>query len=243
MEPIRIAMWSGPRNISTVMMRSFSSRSDTIVTDEPFYSFYLLETGLNHPGREEIIQSQPTDWDEIVAWLTGPLPGGKTIWYQKHMAHHILPGHDLSWIKKMVNCFLIRNPKDVIVSYIRVNKLEKADELGFPQQKWLYDELRNSADCPIVIVDSDEILTNPRKALSALCQSIGIDFDERMLTWPRGIQPTDGVWAKYWYGNLKESTTFLPRRAEQKTLPDKYQDLYLECLPYYQELYARRLEF
>ncbi len=243
MDPIRIAMWSGPRNISTAMMRSFGSRDDTFVSDEPLYAHYLVETGSPHPGREEIICSQSTDWNFLTSWLTGPVPDGKRIWYQKQMAHHLPPDRDLDWTLNLINCFLIRHPRDVVVSYLKVNPLEKADELGFSQQKVLFDFLKHNSDEPILVLDSDEVLDRPREALKALCRSIGIPFQRSMLSWPKGIQPGDGVWAKYWYGNLIHSTTFLPRKAVKKKVPAPYRAIFHECLPFYEELHAHRLQF
>ncbi len=117
---VRVAMWSGPRNISTALMRSFEARPDTVVVDEPLYAHYLAVTGIDHPGREHIMASQPTRWQEVAAGLTGPLPGDPAVHYQKHMAHHLLPGVGRDWLGGLTHAFLIRDPAHVVASYSRV---------------------------------------------------------------------------------------------------------------------------
>ena len=172
----RIAMWSGPRNISTALMRSFGNRADTVVLDEPFYAYYLYTTGINHPGKDKILATQKTDLKEIVDNITGAVPDNKFIWYQKHMAQHILPGDDLSWAKKMTNCFLIRKPKEVIASYNSIFTIDNELLLGFKQQAELFKYiLKNTGEVPIVI-NSKNILKNPRNALEKLCSKLNINF-------------------------------------------------------------------
>lgn len=208
METRRIAMWSGPRNISTAMMRSFENRADCRVVDEPFYSAYLVSTGLDHPGREEIIESQSSDPAEVARELLAPREGTERVFYQKHMTQHVLPTMDLAFTAKLINCFLIREPRKIIASYARVRPDFSLDELGFSQQKRLFDaECDRLGETPPV-VDAAMTLANPEGVLTALCSRIGIPFDDAMLSWPSGARDTDGVWARYWYASVEASTKF-----------------------------------
>jgi len=234
-------MWSGPRNISTALMRSFENRQDTVVTDEPFYAYYLLKTGHNHPGRETIIASQEADWKMVVRFLTGPVPGGKAIWYQKHMTHHILPPMDMDWVLTMINCFLIRDPREVILSYLKQIDKPTADVLGYHQQLRLYEFLSEKLGQPPLVIDARDVLENPEGMLRLLCGKLGIEFTKRMLKWPPGPRDSDGVWAPLWYYNVQQSTGFLPYRSPAEPLPEEYDALYRECLRCYESLYKLRL--
>ena len=138
-QPIRIAMWSGPRNISTAMMRSWGNRQDTFVIDEPFYPYYLYATGKNHPGADEVIAAGETDWSKVVGRLTGPVPNGRRIFFQKQMTHHLLPGMDREWLAAVTNCFLIRDPREVIASYVKKREHAALEDLGFVQQMEIFD--------------------------------------------------------------------------------------------------------
>ena len=168
MDQVRIAMWSGPRNISTTMMRSFSSRSDTFVSDEPFYACYLQRTGLQHPGREEILRSCKQDYHSIINDITSPIPAGKNVWYQKHMAHHLEPGDSLDWTQGLMNCLLIRTPAEVISSFSKKNELNDESELGYLQQIQLYRYHNNE----LPVVDAQDILRDPSGILSNLCSNV-----------------------------------------------------------------------
>ena len=190
MDQVRIAMWSGPRNISTTMMRSFSSRSDTFVSDEPFYACYLQRTGLQHPGREEILRSCKKDYHSIINDITSPIPSGKNVWYQKHMAHHLEPGDSLDWTKGLINCLLIRTPAEVISSFSKKNELNDEKELGYLQQIQLYRYHNNE----LPVVDAKDILQDPKSILSKLCSKCGIPFEKGMLSWSVGPHTADGVW-------------------------------------------------
>ena len=198
---MRIACWSGPRNISTALMRSWSSRIDAFVSDETFYAYYLKEKKLKHPMYEEIINHYPNTYDEAVNSITGKIPQSKKIWYQKHMAHHLINLEDIEWIKGFHNCFLIRHPKDVINSYIKKNKFYHVDELGYPQQYRLIQYLRKN-EKNIIVIDSSILLKDPRSVLNQWCEKLNIDFDTKMLTWEKGSYSTDGIWWKYWYNNV-----------------------------------------
>ncbi len=241
MEPVRIGAWSGPRNISTAMMRAWDARDDTIVCDEPLYARYLLRTGADHPGRDEIIARCPTDMDAIVRTLLGPLPEGKSIFYQKHMAHHLLDADDLEWILRLRNFLLIRNPREMIVSYIKVVERPTPEALGLPQQEHLFHLISERTASPPPVVDARDVLENPRAMLGALCEALGVPFDESMLCWEPGPRPTDGPWAPYWYANVERSTTFAPWRPRNEQVPDDLTDVLDACNAIYERLHAMRL--
>ncbi|MBC8311840.1 MAG: HAD family hydrolase [Candidatus Marinimicrobia bacterium] len=235
-EPIRITMWSGPRNISTAMMRSFENRPDTVVEDEPFYAHYLVKTGVDHPCRIETIESQENDWGKVSQRLVSEIPNGKTVWYQKHMGQHNLSGCDLEWTKKMVNCFLIRDPKEVIVSFSKKFKLTSSTQLGFTQQLDLFEKLKNETGKIPLVIDAKDILKNPRAILSKMCENIGIPFMDEMLAWPSGPRKTDGVWAKHWYQNVEASTGFNPYTKIENEPIDQYDEILNECMDAYNSL-------
>jgi hypothetical protein len=228
-------MWSGPRNISTALMRSFGSRADTIVIDEPFYAHYLAVTGLDHPGRAAVLESQPTRWQDVAAALTGPLPQGVTVSYQKHMAHHLLPTMGRSWLRKLTHAYLIRDPAHVVVSYSRVRGEPRLEDLGYPQQA----EIFRAYGGPVV--DAADVLRDPATVLRRLCAALGLDFDPAMLHWPPGPRETDGVWAPHWYASVLASTGFAPYNPAPAEVPDRLRPLVEAALPYYQELAAHRL--
>ena len=240
-EPLRIAMWSGPRNISTAMMRAWEHRVDTAVIDEPFYAYYLRETGLDHPGAAETMAAYPTDWQEVVAAITGPVPDGCPIWYQKHMTHHMLPDVTYDWLDSMVNCFLIRQPREMLTSYIKVRPDITIDELGIPQQRRIFDLVYARTGLYPPVIDSRDVLQNPRRTLFLLCEAVGAPFDEAMLHWPAGSRATDGVWAPYWYGRVEQSTGFEPYRLKDEPVPPRYEAMLAECDALYEEMYDHRL--
>ena len=252
----RIAMWSGPRNISTAVMRAWGNRTDTVVIDEPFYAYYLRATGKKHPGTDEIIAKGETDWRTVVAQLTGPIPGGKKVFFQKQMTHHLLPEVDRQWLVDLTNCFLIRDPADVILSYIKKNPDPALEDLGFVQQAEIFDfvvgksrcdvrrhsgsERRSAASLPIVI-DARDVLENPRRILRLLCEAVGVEFDEAMLSWPPGLRETDGVWAKYWYDKVARLTSFQPYPPKNEPVPKRLREIYEQCRECYERLYEYRL--
>ena len=232
----RIAMWSGPRNISTAMMRSFENRDDTSVVDEPFYAYYLSQTGFNHPGRKEVLESQSTNWNNIVNLITGDIPNKKMIWYQKHMVHHVLDEKDIEWVKYFNNIFLIRHPKEVIISYSKRSQIDGIKDLGYPQQINLFKKIKNiTGDYPIVF-NSKDILSDPEKYLRKMCEFLKINFSNKMLNWPKGSRKTDGVWSPYWYKNVIKSSSFKPYKKSNESIPKEYNGLLEECLQYYDYL-------
>ena len=230
-------MWSGPRTVSTALMRSFENRPDTVVVDEPLYAYYLATIEVDHPGRAEIIASMPADWREVLRQLAGaPLPDGKTVYYQKHMTHHLLPEIDRSALGGLRHAFLIRNPRQLLASYARVRSTPVLADLGLAQQAEIFAAFGGP------VIDSADILRNPRAALEALCDALGVGFSEAMLSWPAGPRDTDGVWAPYWYDGVWRSTGFGPYRPPaDDDLPPELAELAAQCEPFYQELAAHRL--
>jgi hypothetical protein len=235
--PARIAMWSGPRTVSTALMRSFENRADTVVVDEPLYGYYLARTGIDHPGRDDVIASMPTDWQTVLTQLaTAPLPPGATVYYQKHMTHHLLPEIDREALAGLTHAFLIRDPRRLLASYARVRSRPTLADLGLAQQIEIFRAFGGP------VIDSADLLRSPRTALEALCDALGIGFDPAMLSWPPGRRPTDGVWAPYWYDRVWRSTGFAPpvQTADVELAPD-LEPLAAQCQPFYDELAAHRL--
>ena len=233
---MRIACWSGPRNISTALMRSWSSRNDSFVSDEPFYAYYLREQQLQHPMSRKIIEYYPNTYDEVVTNLISEIPDDKEHWYQKHMAHHLIDLNNIDWIKNFENCILIRHPRDVISSYVKKNTLNHVDELGYPQQYKIMRYL-DSIGKKLIVIDSNILLDNPEKILSQWCNSINLEFDISMLKWEKGNHPQDGIWWKHWYDNVITTTHFQKFSKNQNELDQKYQSIYDEALDYYNKLY------
>lgn len=238
---VRLAMWSGPRNISTAMMRSWENRTDSIVVDEPLYAYYLNETGSDHPVRDEVIAAGETDWRNVVAWLTGPVPDGVAVFYQKHMSHHLLADTGRDWIRQLSNVLLIRDPREVVASYVKSRSTVVPDDIGLPQQALLYDDLA-AAGTPPPVVDSGDFLRNPEGYLRALCELHGLEFSDRMLSWPPGPRDSDGVWAPHWYDTVWRSTGFEPYRPREPKLDGHLAETANACLPHYERLYAVRIE-
>jgi hypothetical protein len=239
--PIRVAMWSGPRNISTAMMRAWGNRPDTCIVDEPFYAFYLKATGKKHRGADEVIATGETDWRKVVTQLTSPLPNGKRIFFQKQMTHHLLPEVDREWLGGVTNCFLIRDPRNVIVSYIKKQEDPALEDLGFVQQAEMFDFVREHTNAIPTIVDAKDVLENPERVLRLLCQAVGVEFIRSMLSWPPGLRDTDGIWAKYWYGEVAKSTSFQPYRPRHDEVPRHLLEIHKRCRECYDRLYEHRL--
>jgi hypothetical protein len=229
-------MWSGPRNISTAMMRSFGARFDTAVVDEPLYAYYLATTGIDHPGRTEVLASQPNDWQTVAADMTGGLPDGVSICYQKHMTHHLLPGVGRRWLSALDHAFLIRDPAHVVSSYAKVRSSPTLEDLGYPQQVEIFRRYGGP------VVDAADVLRDPAGVLMRLCEALGIPWDPAMLKWEPGRRDTDGVWAPYWYSTVEASTTFAPYDPTPPVVPDELRWLVDASMPYYQELAVQRLE-
>jgi len=240
-QPVRIGMWSGPRNISTAMMRAWGNRPDTFVIDEPFYAYYLKATGKKHPGAGEIIASSETGWPNVVAQLTGPIPNARRIFFQKQMAHHLLPEVDREWLGAITNCFLIRDPGEVIASYIKKREEPALSDLGFIQQAEIFDFVRTRTKSTPPIVDAKDMLENPERMLRLLCEAVGVKFSQSMLSWPAGLRETDGVWAGHWYREVAKTTSFQPYRPRQTEVPRRLREIYDRCRECYERLYEYRL--
>lgn len=233
--PIRIAMWSGPRNISTAMMRSFGARPDTVVVDEPFYAAYLATTGIVHPMNAEVLASQPNDWREVIDSLLAPVPGDKAIFYQKHMTHHMLPSFGRDWMRHMRNAFLIRDPTAVLASYVRKRGEVNLADIGIVQQRELFDRETDRLGAAPPVVDGFDVLTDPARVLARLCGALGIEYTDKMLQWPSGRRDTDGVWAPAWYGAVERSTCFeAPVACVDAALPDELRRIAEEARPFYE---------
>jgi hypothetical protein len=227
---MRIAMWSGPRNLSTALMYAFAARDDFAVIDEPFYAAYLSQTGLSHPMRSEITASQPTDPVQVIAGLLGPIPGDCPHFYQKHMSQHMIPGMPRDWMHGMTNIFLLRHPARVAASFSAKFESPTLADIGFAQQAELYDQL-TAADSAPVVIDSFDIRRNPEQMLKRLCAAISLPWDAAMLHWPAGGHADDGIWAKHWYGAVHRSTGFAPAEGEQPPLTGPAADLARAAMP------------
>jgi hypothetical protein len=232
---MKIAMWSGPRNLSTAMMYSFGSRADFAVSDEPFYASYLAATGLRHPMRDEILRSQPQDPAEVARALAGPNPEQRPHWYQKHMTQHMLEGVPLGWMTGVTNVFLIRHPARVVASFSEKYEDPTLSDIGFVQQARLFDWLVAQGITPVVI-DSARVRQSPEAQLRALCAAVGLHWDPAMLHWPAGGHKSDGVWARHWYGAVHRSTGFAPAEGPLPELTGKAARLADEALPHYEKM-------
>jgi Sulfotransferase domain len=234
-------MWSGPRNISTALMRSFGNRPDTAVTDEPLYAHYLKVTGVAHPGRERVLAAHESDWRKVTEQLTGPVPDGHVIWYQKHMAHHLLPMIERGWLDRLTHAFLIREPEAMMVSLVKTYPGAGLADTGLPQQCEIFDRVADRIGRAPPVVLASDVLENPRGVLVAICAALGIPFHEAMLSWAPGPRPTDGAWAPYWYASVEASTGFEPYRAGRVRVPESLRPLVDACRPWYEKLCALRL--
>lgn len=240
--PVRLAMWSGPRNISTALMRSWGSRPDTLVCDEPLYAHYLVaRADRRHPGYEETISAHETNVSKIVRWLTGPLPDGKGVFYQKHMAHHLLPGMELDWIDELTNVFLIREPREMLTSLVEFLPEPLVEDTGLPQQVALFERVAERIGKTPPVIDAADVLRDPRRMLAALCRSVGVQFYDEMLHWSPGPRNTDGAWGPYWYERVYQTTTFAPYRSKDSDVPSQLTPLVAECENLYGRLYDIRL--
>ncbi|MCW1840764.1 sulfotransferase [Prosthecomicrobium hirschii] len=242
-EPVRIAMWSGPRNISTAMMRSFGNRFDTAAVDEPFYAAYLAHTGLDHPMREEVLASQSRDWRQVVNQLIGPVPDEKPVFYQKHMTHHMLPEFGRGWIDQVKSAFLIRAPESVLASYVDKRAEVTLRDIGFVEQFEIFEQVAERLGEAPPVVDAADILADPRRTLAALCDALAIPFRDEMLAWPPGRRREDGVWAPVWYQAVEASTGFGPPRGPVSfdALADPLKPIATVARTYYEKMRAYRL--
>lgn len=229
------AVWSGPRNLSTAMMYSFGSRSDTAIWDEPFYAAYLHQTKLYHPMREEILNAQPNNFQDVINSFTQPIPHKKKHFYLKLICNHMLDGISLSWAKRYKNIFLVRHPARVIYSYNQKRENPTLNDIGFIQQLKIYEELGG------FIIESSDVLKAPQKALTEICRQLGIQFEKSMLSWPKGRHEDEGVWGQYWYNNAHLSTSFGPPENSIPTLPSHLSNVYERAMPIYEKLISNKI--
>lgn len=228
-------MWSGPRNLSTAMMRSFGARHDCLAMDEPFYAAYLAATGLAHPMRDEIISAGETDSAAVIQQCLAPPPVGKSMVYQKHMTHHMIDSIDTAWIGSVTNVFLIRHPGRVLASYAAKTEQVNADDIGFRKQAELFRLAKEESGQTPAVVDAHDVRSDPEGMLRALCSAIDIPFQSEMLKWQPGPKPEDGVWASHWYDAVWRSTGFAPPEVEAPPpLPDELAAIEAEVLPDYE---------
>lgn len=243
MDPLRLAMWSGPRNVSTAFMRCWGNRLDTAVVDEPFYAHYLRVTGIDHPGRDEILAHHESDWQRVVEQLLAPVPEGVRILYQKQMAHHLLPDMGRDWLGAMTHAFLIRDPLPMIASLGA--KLADFDLLatGLPQQVEIFDHVVSATGREPPVIDAADLLAAPAAVLGRLCSALGVAYSDRMLWWPPGRRDTDGIWARHWYERVEASTGFeAPFAAEVPLrLSARQRAMAEQCRPLYEKLRRHRL--
>jgi hypothetical protein len=231
-------MWSGPRNLSTALMRSFGNRTDCAVTDEPFYAAYLTLSGADHPMRDAVLKSQPADWRAAARAIAGPVPGGAQLWYQKHMTHHMLPAIGRDWMRACRHAFLIRHPARVLASYAAKRQRVEFADTGFREQTELFDTAAAIAGRAPPVVDADALLANPRRVLTRLCAALSIPFSDAMLSWPPGPRETDGVWAAHWYDAVNRSTGFGPPLPMPRLEEPQMLRLEEQALPIYERLAA-----
>ena len=238
MSPLRICLWSGPRNVSTAVMYSFRQRADTSVVDEPLYAHYLAASGVEHPAVQDVISAQETDGDAVIQSIVlGPSP--TPVRFFKHMAHHLVD-LDLSFVDEIENVLLTRDPIEMLPSLVKQVPNPTLEGTSLPMQVRLFERIAASGRHPIVL-DSRLLLEDPRAVLEALCRRLGIEFDERMLSWPAGPKPEDGVWAPHWYHNVHRSTGFEPYSPKTDPMPGHLIGLLEECRPLYRRLRAHAL--
>lgn len=232
---MKIAMWSGPRNLSTAMMYAFGNRADFSVWDEPFYAPYLAATGIDHPMRAEILATHETDPQIVASRCSGTIPDGKPHFYMKHMPHHMIADFPLGWAQDCVNIHLIRHPVRVIASYAAKRDQTTMEDIGFEAQTRLYDKLGG------IVIDSHDIRKNPEKMLQKLCDAIGLPFDRAMLSWAAGPRAEDGIWAKHWYNAVHQSTGFAGAEGPLPNIGSDHWDLLSKALPHYNAMAERKL--
>ena len=235
-----IAMWSGPRNISTAMMRAWESRSDTGVIDEPFYAHYLAETGLDHPGADEVIRCGETDWRKVIEQMATN-DGEESIVFQKHMTQHMLAHIDRSWLGKVSNCFLIRDPRRMLLSFTKVIPNPSLEQTGLLQQVALFNLVREMTGAVPPVIAAKDVLLNPEPMLQKLCAALDVEFDRAMLSWAAGRRESDGVWAKHWYAAVEQSTGFAQYEQDDTPLPAHMKGLLDECQALYEQMALHRI--
>lgn len=234
-------MWSGPRNLSTAMMRSFENRADTFVSDEPYYGAFLKTSGADHPLREAVIAAMDCDWQRIAGTLAGPVPDGSPIWYQKHMWHHMVGPVGYDDFAGFTHAFLIREPERMIASYLRKREAAAFEDFALDRQAEFFEREAERLGAAPPVVDANDVLRDPERVLRALCAALAIAWDPAMLAWPAGRRAGDGPWAPHWYAAVEASTGFGPPEEGPVDLPDDGRALADKCRPYYDRLAAHKV--
>ena len=227
---MKIAMWSGPRNLSTAMMYSFGNRDDFDALDEPFYAPYLAQSGIEHPMGSEIMRAHETDPNKVPQQFN---PHSERHLYMKHMPHHMLADFPIDWAQDCINIHLLRHPARVIASYSAKRGEVTTEDIGYAQQLKIYEKLGG------IVIDSADIRANPERALRKLCSEIGLNFDPAMLSWASGPRTYDGIWAAHWYGAVHKSTGFAKPEAEVPKIDPALTSILRNVMPIYQELADR----
>jgi Sulfotransferase domain len=240
-DPNRIAMWSGPRNLSTAMMYAFAARGDCAVVDEPFYGAYLKATGIDHPMKEDVIAAQDSDAMAVGRTLLGPIPHQQSLFYQKHMTLHMIPAFDRGFMRGLTNVFLIRHPARVVASYAKKREAPTLLDIGFVQQAQLFDQTADFLGRAPLVLDAADVRGDPRGTLKRLCHALAIPFTAHMLSWPAGPKLYDGVWAPHWYGEVHKSTGFGAPEGDLPALSDDFQRLSDAAMPYFEHLLRHKL--
>ncbi|MEO8176290.1 MAG: HAD family hydrolase [Sphingomicrobium sp.] len=238
---VRVAMWSGPRNLSTALLRSFGNRADTYVSDEPFYGAFLKSSGADHPLRDEIIAAMDCDWASVMRTLSGEPPDGSPVWYQKQMWHHMVGPVGYDDFAGFTHAFLIREPERMIASYLRQREAAAFEDFALDRQADFFEREADRLGHAPPVVDANDVLADPAAVLERLCERLGIGWDPAMLSWPPGRRATDGVWAGHWYAAVEASTGFGTPDLAPVHLPEAAQRLADRCRPYYERLSAHRI--
>ena len=239
-DPKRIAMWSGPRNLSTALMYAFAARGDCAVWDEPYYAAYLAATGIDHPMKAGVIAAGERDPAQVAAACLGPIPQQQSLFYQKHMTLHMIPAFDRGFMRGLTNVFLIRHPARVVASYAKKRESPTLADIGFVQQAALFDQVADWLGRAPLVIDSADLRADPAAALGKLCAALGIGFTDRMLRWSAGPKPYDGVWARHWYNAVHRSTGFEAAEGALPVLQGEAQRLADTAQPYYETLQRHR---
>lgn len=237
----RIAMWSGPRNLSTALMYAFASRGDCAVWDEPFYAAYLKATSIPHPMRAEVIAAGEPDPAKVASLCLGPIPDKHPLFYQKHMTLHMIPAFDRAFMRDLTNVFLIRHPARVVASYSKKRERPTILDIGYLQQAELFDQVTTAMGQVPIVVDCFDIRAKPLETLTKLCTALNIPFTEKMLHWPAGPKPYDGVWAPHWYNAVHASTGLDEPEGPLPDLSPEFQNLADQAQPYYDRLAAFKI--
>ena len=237
--PMRLSMWSGPRNVSTALMYAFRQRPDTEVLDEPLYGHYLRTSGADHPGRDEILAAMETDGERVVREVLLASPTSAPVQFFKNMAHH-LRGLDRGFLDQMTHLLLTRDPREMLPSLAQHLPDPTLADTGFEEQIELLEHEKRAGRPPVVL-DARELLLDPEGVLREACHRLGLTFEPAMLRWSPGPRPEDGVWAQYWYESVHASTGFAPYRPKTDPFPDYLEPLLDVCLPYYERLSAHAI--